>query len=99
MLEWVKSLGEVKEVLLLIEEKDDGVLGTVEEEEFVSNEKTGDWDEEFVGWEKELFEVVSWGVEVDVDCVEQKGAGVSFELVSVELYQDKLELDELDDEV
>jgi hypothetical protein len=38
-------------------------------------------------------------VEVDVDCVEQKGAGVSFELVSVELYQDKLELDELDDEV
>ena len=99
VLEWVKSLGEVKEVLLLIEEKDDGVLGTVEEEEFVSNEKTGDWDEEFVGWEKELFEVVSWGVEVDVDCVEQKGAGVSFELVSVELYQDKLELDELDDEV
>jgi hypothetical protein len=42
VLEWVKSLGEVKEVLLLIEEKDDGVLGTVEEEEFVSNEKAGD---------------------------------------------------------
>ena len=52
-----------------------------------------------MGWEKELFEVVSWGVEVDVDCVEQKGAGVLFELVAVELYQEKLELDELDDEV
>ena len=38
-------------------------------------------------------------MEVDVDCVEQKGAGVLFELVAVELYQEKLELDELDDEV